>query len=171
MLLPALGIRQTVYVAVAVNALVFAVVIYLVRIARLEPLSTQENVHQATAVTSVATTEASSASANRFQIILPLILVSGALSFAYGVMWVRLLSQLLGGSIYAFATMLASFLFGIALGSAIASRQALSQARALRLFAIVQVTIAVLSAFAFWAIDQIPALVRSLDGQGECCWT
>jgi hypothetical protein len=39
-------------------------------------------------------------------------------SFTYEILWVRLLDHVLGGSVYAFATMLASFLLGIALGSA-----------------------------------------------------
>jgi len=49
--------------------------------------------------------------------VLPLVAVSGAVSFAYEVMWTRLLVHLLGGSVYAFSAMLASFLVGITLGS------------------------------------------------------
>ena len=55
---------------------------------------------------------------------LPAILLSGVASFTYEVLWTRLLGHLLGGSVYAFATMLASFLVGIALGSAFAARRA-----------------------------------------------
>ena len=40
--------------------------------------------------------------------ILPLVLVSGAVSFTWEILWTRLLVQLLGGSVYAFATMLAT---------------------------------------------------------------
>ena len=63
--------------------------------------------------------------------ILPLILVSGFVSFTYEVLWVRLLGHVLGSSAQAFATMLASFLAGIAIGAAIASRLA-THARARR---------------------------------------
>ena len=56
--------------------------------------------------------------------ILPLILLSGANAFLYEVLWTRLLNHLLGGTIYAFATMLASFLSGIAIGSLAATRLA-----------------------------------------------
>ncbi|MCP4039964.1 MAG: hypothetical protein GY733_23665 [bacterium] len=149
-LLPALGIRQTVHVAVAINALVFVVAIYLVRIARLD-----DDVR--------AEPEAQTQDATRpFHFILPLMLLSGALSFTYEVLWVRLLSQLLGGSIYAFATMLASFLLGIALGSAAASRLAQTAGRALRGFVWAQIGIAVLCAAAFSLIDYAPALTRLL---------
>ena len=60
------------------------------------------------------------------QWILPLMLISGAASFIYEVLWTRMLSHILGGSIFAFATMVASFLLGIAAGSAVASRVARS---------------------------------------------
>jgi len=145
-LLPALGIRQTVYVAAAVNALVFVIAIYLVRIARLEDTPAP----------------AEDASPIRFHPILPLMTLSGALSFTYEVLWFRLLSQLLGGSVYAFATMLASFLLGIALGSAVASRLAVSVARSQRAFVFCQLGIAVLTVVGFGLIDLAPAVTRAL---------
>ncbi|MDP6977615.1 MAG: fused MFS/spermidine synthase [Myxococcota bacterium] len=149
-LLPALGIRQTVYVAVAVNALVFVVAIVLVRISRLE--------------TSAHTSAAKTATPRSgFHFVLPLMTLSGALSFTYEVLWVRLLSQLLGGSIYAFATMLASFLAGIAIGSAIASRQAVSAARSQSAFVICQLGIALLTTLGFGLIDFAPALARAVQ--------
>lgn len=147
-LLPSLGIRATVHVAVAANVLVFLIAVLLVRIARLQPATAADTVagdHRAT---------------RGLNIILPLMLVSGALSFTYEVLWVRLLSQLLGGSTYAFAAMLGSFLLGIALGSAGASRLADSPDRALRLFVWAQVGIALLSTAAFRIIDYAPAVTR-----------
>ena len=152
-LLPRLGIRETVYVAVAVNGLVFLVAMVLVRIARLASNASPD------ATTPVTSTPPSP---RRIHFILPLILISGALSFAYEVMWVRLLSQILGGSVYAFATMLASFLLGIALGSAIASRLATSRDRSVRFFVAAQIGIAILTAVAFRAIDMVPALAIEL---------
>lgn len=152
-LLPALGIRHTIYVAVAINALVFLIAIYLVRIAKLEASPAEQ---------SVAPTRAT-ASKIPFHFILPLMTVSGALSFAYEVLWFRLLSQLLGGSVYAFATMLASFLAGIALGSAAASRLAVSVARSQNAFVLCQLGIAILSGLGFWVIDMTPAISRSLE--------
>ena len=152
-LLPNLGIRQTVHVAVAVNGLVFLVAMVLVRIAKIE------------ASDAPSPPAGESSISGRFHFILPLILVSGALSFTYEVMWVRLLSQTLGGSVYAFATMLGSFLLGIALGSAVASRLASSTDRSVRLFAAAQIGIAVLSAIAFWAIDSVPAAAEQIENQ------
>lgn len=51
--------------------------------------------------------------------LLAIMLVSGAISFIYEVLWARLLAHVLGGSFYSFATMLAAFLGGIALGGLI----------------------------------------------------
>jgi spermidine synthase len=153
-LLPTLGIRGTIYVAVAANGLVFLIAMMLVR--NTVVATTPESSREADA--------AESRSAPRKpHFILPLILLSGALSFAYEVLWTRLLSQLLGGSIYAFTTMLASFLLGIALGSAGASRLANSPARALRLFAWAQVGIALLTGAAFGAIDHARTLIQLLE--------
>ena len=47
-------------------------------------------------------------------------LVSGANAFHYEVLWTRMLSHVMGGSLYAFAAMLAAFLTGIALGGGLA---------------------------------------------------
>ena len=154
-LLPTLGIRGTVYVAVAANVLVFLIVVYLVRSAAVAvaPEPSRED------------SKVSSRSApRRMHFILPLILFSGALSFVYEVLWARLLSQLLGGSIYAFTTMLASFLLGIAIGSAGASRLANSPVRALKLFAWAQVGIALLTGAAFAAIDHARTVIQLLGG-------
>ncbi|HKZ74605.1 MAG TPA: fused MFS/spermidine synthase, partial [Steroidobacteraceae bacterium] len=48
--------------------------------------------------------------------VLPLMLASGAVAFFHEVLWTRMLSHLLGSSIYAFGVMVASFLVGIAAG-------------------------------------------------------
>ena len=116
-LLPAYGLRATVAVAVAANVLVFAIAALVARSARPpSPIRT------------------SRAGRAPFHWILPAILLSGAVSFAYEVFWFRLLGHVLGGSVHAFSTMLASFLIGIALGSAAAARAATDgDARAARL--------------------------------------
>ena len=101
LLLPQIGLRQTVYVGALGNLLVFLAAAALSRGAPL-PLT-------------------SPPSSNRLEHrwVLPLMLLSGAVSFSYEVMWTRLLSQILGGSLFAFTTMLSSFLLGIAVGSAV----------------------------------------------------
>jgi spermidine synthase len=95
--------------------------------------------------------------------ILPLVLAAGVVSFTYEVLWSRLLTHALGGSSYAFATMLASFLIGIALGSALASRLAATRQRAVVGFAVAQICVAVLSLVSLAAIDALAGQLRALD--------
>jgi spermidine synthase len=94
--------------------------------------------------------------------ILPAIAVSGAVSFSYEVLWFRLLGQLIGGSTAAFSTMLASFLAGIALGSALASRWAKTPAAASLGFALAQLATGVSAWLAFLAADHLPAWAQEL---------
>jgi spermidine synthase len=140
LLLDALGLRGTVWVAVALNAAVFVISALLARIAPLADVEARE---------------AAAARGPRF--ILPLILLSGVVSFSYEVLWTRLLSHRLGASVYAFATMLGSFLLGIALGSALASRFARTPAQAQSGFAFAQLGVAALSFAAFALVDSLPA--------------
>jgi spermidine synthase len=142
-LLPALGLRQTVHVGAAVNALVFAAAAALAR--RAPP-----------------GTAAPAARVPGLPWILPAIALSGAVSFGYEVLWFRLLGQLLGGSTAAFSTMLASFLAGIALGSAIASRFAKTRSAAALGFGVAQLGTGVSAWLAFRASDLLPGWANSL---------
>ena len=153
LLLPALGLRQTIWVAALVNGTVFLAAWALARSAR--------------PVTVAPAAQPGRPSARRIPWILPLIFGSGVVSFTYEVLWVRLLEHVLGGSVYAFATMLASFLLGIALGSALASRVGTTPRRATLGFAIAQLCIALLSLAAFLLIGWIPELTAELQRGGH----
>jgi spermidine synthase len=156
-LLPALGLRGTVWVGVAVNALVFALA---VAVARSESA--------AVAARDVdRSSEGIAAPLAHAAQILPIILLSGAASFSYEVLWTRLLGHVLGGSIYAFATMLASVLVGIAAGAAIGARVATSPSRAARGFAVAQLATAVLAFAAFRALDFVPAAATRFGAGGR----
>ncbi|MCZ6782736.1 MAG: fused MFS/spermidine synthase [Proteobacteria bacterium] len=150
LLLPALGLRQTVYLGAFVNGLVFVAAAALAR--------------RAPAPVAVPASAAPATRAVHW--ILPLMLVSGAVSFSYEVLWTRLLSHLLGGSVYAFATMLSSFLLGIALGSAAGGRVARRPGRARAGFAVSQLGVAGLALAAFMLSDRLPQLARALGAGG-----
>jgi predicted membrane-bound spermidine synthase len=84
-------------------------------------------------------------------------LVSGAIAFAYEVLWTRLLTHVVGGSVYAFAIMLAAFLSGIAIGGGLAGRMTRRREHAALWFAGAQVGIAVLAALVYaWIGSLIP---------------
>ena len=146
-LLPQFGLRQTVYFGVAGNALVFLAAAAL---ARGIPGITPE------------TADPARAKSRYFHWILPAMTISGAVSFVYEVLWTRLLGQVLGGSTAAFASMLSSFLLGIALGSAVASRFAKTRKKAALGFALAQLGIGVLAWVAFRAADLLPNLAHAV---------
>jgi spermidine synthase len=151
LLLPALGLRSTVLVAVALNGVVFAAAALLERVSPFVP------------PTPSAATSPTLLGDSR---ILPLIALSGAASFGYEVLWTRLLSHVLGGSVYAFGTMLASFLVGIAIGSAVAVRWTRTRESAARAFAVAQLGTASLSLVAYGLVDQLPRFAVAMDGGG-----
>ena len=153
-LLPALGLGRTVWAAAGVNGLVFLVAVLLVRASG---KGATQTFHAASIPDAVPTSGAW---------ILPLILLSGAVSLTGEILWTRLLSHLLGGSVYAFAVMLATYLVGIALGSAVASRRAADAASARSAFILAQLGGAAMSYLAFGMVDRLPALLRDA-GTGE----
>ncbi len=144
-LIPELGLRRTVWAGAAQNGLVFALAALLARGAANPPAAEGPRAASAPAAGSAAW-------------ILPAIALSGAVSFAYEVLWTRLLGHLLGASLDAFASMLASFLLGIALGSAFAARLATSRERAAVGFGVAQLGIAFTAYGAFALADRLPEL-------------
>jgi len=146
-LLPAFGLRTTVWVAVAVNGLVFLAAVALARTAAAPPPAPVASERPAV---------------GRRAWILPAMLLSGIASFGYEVLWTRLLGHVLGGSVYAFATMLATFLTGIALGALAAGRFASSPRRAAAAFGWTQLGTALCSVGAYLSLAAVPGLVRAL---------
>jgi len=152
-LLPKLGLQGTIWCGVAVNLLVFVLAVLVDKsssgnIATTEDSQDIPNGEQALEVTSTgpAMTYA--------WLILPIMTVSGLCTFVYEVLWTRLLSHILGGSVTAFAIMLGSFLTGIALGSLMASRIAKTRSQAAVAFVVSQLGIAITSISIYYALNQ-----------------
>ena len=157
-LLPALGLNGTVWIGVSINALVFGIAALLAK--RAPALTSPAGAGEATrpVISFVGACIAPLLKGGRpaaerldqvFNMqrgwVLPLMLLSGANAFFYEVLWTRMLTHVLGGSIYAFATMLAAFLTGIALGGSLAGKFAEDRQRAALAFAVTQIAIAILS--------------------------
>ena len=182
LLLPALGLNATVWVGVAVNAAVFAIALWLSK--KAPPMAAgAADPSTAAAPRSIGFVESCVAPAFRRGLtpkerygeifvaqrgwILALILVSGANAFFYEVLWARMLSHVMGGSIYAFATMLAAFLTGIALGGGLCGPLARDRERASLAFAATQALIAVLSIGVYlWMGPLIPESRSTLTMAG-----
>jgi spermidine synthase len=148
LLLPALGLSGTVWVGVFVNGIVFAIAALIARSIAATHVPDSKPASPQVAVEPGAQPDVGFSLIGSFWI-LPLMLISGANTFMYEVLWTRLLGHILGGSITAFSTMLASFLGGIAIGSALASRFARDSQSALTGFVLTQGGIAVTSIFIY----------------------
>ena len=97
-------------------------------------------------------------------------MVSGAVAFAYEILWARLLGHVLGGSLYAFATMLAAFLLGIALGGLGGAALAKTRRSSALALAACEVATGVFTAITFFAVEAWSTsgdLVGSLPFSGQ----
>src|SRR4030095_7047969 len=70
-------------------------------------------------------------------------ILSGATGLIYEVLWVRLLGLVFGGTTLAVSTVLAAFMGGLALGSALAGRGAARLKRPLRFYGLAEIGIAI----------------------------
>ena len=88
--------------------------------------------------------------------------ISGFVALIYEVAWTRLLALVLGPTTYAFATMAAAFISGIAIGSALGARLARRTARAGVWLALTLVICAVAATTAAWfAAVRLPLIVAA----------
>jgi len=131
-LLPALGLWQTTLVGVAVNGVVFGLAVVVERVCGRSCDATVQWPTDGDDEAVQTLPARSSRPSQREGEVQPamyesrgksghfgwaaLVAVVGVSSFIYEVLWTRLLSQILGGSVFAFATMLSAFLVGIAGG-------------------------------------------------------
>ena len=98
-------------------------------------------------------------------ILLAIVFASGLTAFAYEVTWTRILGHILGGSVFAFATMLAAFLIGISAGGLFAGA-AIKRGRSARsMLVAAQVMTAVGTAVAFVLVEWLPSWRSGLDAQ------
>ena len=150
-LIAALGIQATTWVAVAVTVLVGIVALVLSG--------------GSTAAKSVQTApEESSASINYppwcIRLLLVLLLVAGVTGMAYEVLWTRVLTFLTGTTTYAFTIMLTTYLCGLALGGIVTAWFTDRSKKLLEVLAVLQMLLglSVLATLAF-----TPIILKSLN--------
>src|SRR5262249_32515388 len=90
--------------------------------------------------------------------------LSGLCSFAYAVVWTRMLALVLDTSIYAFVTMLAMVLVGLAAGSALASAFVRRSWNWLLIFALLEALVAAGALWAIWSVANLPEAQAALAG-------
>lgn len=103
----------------------------------------------------------------RYFVVLPVMLISGAIAFTYEVVWTRLLSHVLGGSLFAFATMLSAFLVGIAAGGLLGAAWAGDRSKSLLRLATIEVAAGTLSAIVYFGLGAILSITGLQTGSWE----
>jgi spermidine synthase len=93
-----------------------------------------------------------------------LLLVTGAVAIGLEVLWTRALDQVLSGTVYSFATVLSVYLAGIALGGW-AYRRRLARFPPLALLAAMELLLAVLVIASLFLLRGIPALSERLSSR------
>ena len=145
-----LGVQATISVAAAANICI-ALLIYFIfkpplkeRLSYLAPSSKEEN----------------ASLQKRDLFILLSFAISGLAALVYQVAWTRILSLLLGSSVYAFSLILAVFIFGLALGT-VTTSNLLDRIRYLiSSFGLTQIIIGFSSLFIFPLFGRIPFVNR-----------
>ena len=164
-LLPELGLSRTVWVAAALNGFVFLLAVMLAQ--RVTPPLAPKGyslgpdellpgekppVAEPTAVRSRTPIFAALPSTGW---VLPLMFLAGAVAFYQEVLWARMLSHVVGSSIYAFGVMVASFLTGIALGGGVGAALARDKARAAQALAVALIVAAAAAATAYLLLEDL----------------
>ncbi len=90
------------------------------------------------------------------KIVMTAFAASGAVAMIYEVCWTRALLMIIGSSTYAFTVMLSTFLIGIFLGSIVISRYADKAKSPIFWFAILQMTLGVVSLICIRLFDRVP---------------
>jgi spermidine synthase len=181
--LPTLGLGRTTWVAASANVFVFLVVVVLARWGafgekmgdtsselglpkestatiptRVKPASGKERRRKKQHQPVASSVPPESLSETRFRLIALFIGFSGAVSFAYEIVFTRMLGHFLGGSVFAFSTMLAGFLLGIAIGGLVASRLAIDRYRSAVFFIYCQLLISLSAIIAFRWINNLAGI-------------
>lgn len=147
LLIPLIGLPGTLLVAGSLNVLVALSAYLIVRPFGREP-----------AVPSVTAQRAAAASPAQLRLLLAVAALTGLSSFIYEVVWIRMLTLVLGAATHAFELMLAPFIFGIALGAWWIRDRIEASGDALLLLARIQIVMGVL------AVATLPLYAGSFDG-------
>ena len=162
-LIEAFGIRWTLGIGIAINFAVAAIALVLAqRVSGTEDISTQQKDLVAERDAQQPTTNNQQLTTNNHLVLLA-IGISGFCALAYEVLWTRIMVFFLGSTTYAFATMLAAFLFGIALGSIVFARWVDRMKQPVAVFGIVQLGIGLFALILMPAFEELYGMTRAFQ--------
>ena len=156
LLLPVLGVARTIAAAATLNigigALTWTFDRHLRRLEREEPPAVSPEVPEVSAP--LVGTQALVAVAA--------FTISGAVSMVYEIAWTRVLALVVGSSVYAFSTMLTTFLVGLAAGSLAFSRWARRRPITLATLGVLELGIGAAALALLPAFEALPSLVLGI---------
>src|SRR5581483_7310931 len=159
LLLPNLGLQKTVFLAAALNGLISFAAFSM---GKRERTSDAASLRPAAASSTGRTAAGEAASTQRDllqkKVLLTVFALSGFSAMIYEVVWTRILTLILGSTVYSYATMLSTFLLGLAIGSFVFSLLLKRFSRPLLLLAIVQGGIALFSFIGEFSFPLLPSL-------------
>ena len=159
LLLPALGLQKTVFLAAGLNGLISLAAISMGKRERAPAPPVTETVSKR-AVEKSPSGAAGFSKSDLLQkrVLLTVFALSGFSAMIYEVVWTRILTLILGSTVYSYATMLSTFLLGLAIGSFVFSLLLKRFSSPLLLLAIVQGGIALFSFIGEFSFPLLPAL-------------
>lgn len=163
-LLPALGMKGTVWLGVGINILVYLIAIIIVLVQGFNAADRALKPQLDLPLKFKGVFKKNSGW------MLPLILGSGLVSFIYEVLWTRLLGHVVGGSVAAFSTMLAAFLTGIAFGGLLGGILARTKRSAVWWFIAAQVLIAICSVYIYFKLNNLIPDVRDTKAHARMAY-
>jgi len=159
-----LGVRETAYLAGAVNLLIAGVAFALSRGTDIAAASSpSEDEAASTAPTGEAANQFLSPALAR--VVLWAVGLSGVAALALEVLWTRALVYYLDNSTHAFTTVLTAFLLGIALGSAVVAQFADRRMRLVSAFGVVEVLIGFSALLAIPLLASSTPVLTGMEGQ------
>ena len=162
-LIPAVGMRATVYIAATLNVLI-AVVIFAVNRAR-----GRGSAFNLTGGDSMPLEEKPAEAVSSFgRILLISIGLSGFAALVYENSWTRALTMVIGSSVYSFTTMLVTFLVGLALGGFLYARLFGRREVGISTFGIIQLLVGLAAVATIPLFERLPLLfLRLLYALGD----
>jgi spermidine synthase len=162
-LIPAVGMRATVYIAATLNVLI-AMVIFAVNRARGEGSA----FNMSSGETAPLEKKPAEGISSIGRVLLISIGLSGFAALVYENSWTRALTMVIGSSVYSFTTMLVTFLVGLALGGFLYARLLGRREVGISTFGIIQLLVGIAALATIPLFERLPLLfLRLLYALGD----
>jgi len=156
-LIPMLGMSAATTTAAAMNILLGVVALTVSRKAeRTVHYATQDLADEEPSSKKSPPSPENESQPGQIRVVIAGFAVSGFVALSYEVIWSRVLSLIIGSSVYAFSIMLTTFLIGLAAGATIASRLVDRIRRPVRMFALIEVAVGVSSLIGAYLFNDLP---------------